>query len=425
MSLEPVLPPSSARSADTARTRVARQRRSAERQLRIEKAAITVIARHGIANLTHRLVAKEADVSLAATTYHYQGRHDIIADAAARLLDEYAEAFQRFVGRHAEGSTLCFRDFVVRVVTNAVGKHWVGTLAWCEIILDGTRDPVTRSIATGWFDRLFDIWLEIATAFRVKQPEQTVRSAIDIVVGLVFMASGLGVDHLRMAAVLERGGDPARFWVPLSADDQAIPVHQSGRKAQQTRERILAAAIDILIAQGAGSVNYRTVAARTGMSAPAAIYHFPTTEVLLTAAQTQLFEASKQRYRAIMASVDYDALDPDRLADLAATIFQREATECAEVSIADYPIWIEAARHPRLRPAVRQALSDQNLVWIRLLRRVAPDTGPRDALLMQSLFRGKLIRIIATGARLGDLAEVRANFVYGLAAITHREGEVF
>ena len=83
------------KSADAERPiqrREAKQDRSIIRQRRITEGAIAAISKHGIAGLTHRSVAQEAHVSLAATTYYYQTKTDIIADASRALLTRYLDA---------------------------------------------------------------------------------------------------------------------------------------------------------------------------------------------------------------------------------------------------------------------------------------------------------------------------------------------
>jgi AcrR family transcriptional regulator len=57
--------------------------RAARTKARIADAVITVLAEAGSGRLTHRLVASTAGVSLAATTYHYATKRDMIAAAAA------------------------------------------------------------------------------------------------------------------------------------------------------------------------------------------------------------------------------------------------------------------------------------------------------------------------------------------------------
>lgn len=401
-----------------ARARPIKQDRSAQRQQRIADAAVAVIAQAGIAGVTHRRVAREAGVSLAATTYYYRAKSDIVADASNRLLAGYVDAFRRFLERRPEKPDLTFRDFAMKLVTNAAGRHRTGSLAWCEIMLDAPRHLETRALARVWFAALGEVWLEIATAFGVPDAEQVVRSAIDIVVGLLFAVLPLGLSEAQAGAVLGGGADPDDAWQPAAeaAAEDAL-LGRTGRKAEETRERILVAAIDILSAEGAAALTYRTVAARAGLTPAAPTYHFPSADLLLAAAQARLFDASKARYRELMAGVDYNRLDVDRLIDLTTAVFLREATEFGALSLAGAPIWLEAARAPHLRPTIWHALNDQERAWSRLLANLAPGLRPLHALLLQRLFFGKLVRILATGAATADLASVRSEFAYDLRAI--------
>lgn len=55
-----------------------------DRPERIARAAIAVVAKHGVERVTHRLVAAEAGVPLGSTTYHYATLDDLLA-AAVRI----------------------------------------------------------------------------------------------------------------------------------------------------------------------------------------------------------------------------------------------------------------------------------------------------------------------------------------------------
>src|SRR3569833_795187 len=57
------------------------QERSLERRTRMACAAIEILASHGVAGLTHRLVAANARVSLAATTYYFSTKYEIVTEA--------------------------------------------------------------------------------------------------------------------------------------------------------------------------------------------------------------------------------------------------------------------------------------------------------------------------------------------------------
>jgi AcrR family transcriptional regulator len=397
------------------------QERSAQRQKLIADAVISVIARDGLASVTHRRVADYAGVSLAATTYYYKTKADIIAVASARLLESYVEAFSRFAARHREAAAISFRDFVIKVVINFTGKHRLDTIAWCEIILDGARHPETRALARTWFARLFEVWGEMARVLAADEPGIAARSAIDMVIGLTFVIIPLGLTESQVIAVLQNGGDPNRILRPRGADDPKTEATEaparSARKAEKTRARILAAAIELLISEGAAGVTYRAISKRAGVSPTAPIYYYPSIESLLQAAQVQLFESSKDRYRAVMSGVDRKSIDIDRLADLTATVFVREATEFGAVSLADFPVRLAAARHPALRATVWGVIEYQNRAWSRVLGPLSDHPRALDALLVQSLFAGKLVRLLAIDATTLDLSAVRAEFHHDLQAL--------
>lgn len=52
-----------------------------DRRQRIIDAAIRVVAGRGIAGLSHRAVAAEADVPLGSTTYHFASLDDLLIAA--------------------------------------------------------------------------------------------------------------------------------------------------------------------------------------------------------------------------------------------------------------------------------------------------------------------------------------------------------
>jgi DNA-binding transcriptional regulator YbjK len=374
------------------------------------------MAQHGLQRLTHRLVARQAKVSLAATTYYFETKQAIIAEASARLLEEYLAAFRRFGDRQGQRPPLSFRDFAMKVVVNAAGRQRAGTLAWCEIMLDAAHSPELRTLARVWFKNLAVAWRDIAAILGAEQPQATASSAIDIVMGLLLVVVPLGLSEEQVAAVLCAGAAPPDAWgsdfqMAAAAEEASAP---RGRKAEDTRRRILASAIDLLVAEGPSAVTFRGVASRAQLTGAAPTYYFASIEALLNAAQLALFRQSKDRYRHVMAGVDRERLTVDWLTDLTATVFLREATEFGAVSLANFPLRLEAARRPELRPIVWSAIDDQNRAWRALLRQLSSRDGPLDALLMQCLFAGKLVRILATGSTTSDLADVRAEFARDL-----------
>jgi DNA-binding transcriptional regulator YbjK len=397
--------------------REAKQDRSMIRQKRITEGAIVAISRHGIAGLTHRRVAQEAHVSLAATTYYYQTKNDIIADASRALLSRYLEAFRRFAQRQRDRpDKIAFSDFAMKLVFNAAGKESVESLAWCEIILNTVRQPELRDLSQSWFAALEEVWREIATLLGISELESAVTSAIDIVIGFLFIVVPLGLSESGLRKLLL--GDGANISAELFKADrrQTVPI-RAGRKAEITRERILDAAVKILIADGAEALTFRHVAEKAGLTVAAPTYYFSSISTLWNAAQLRLFDNSKMRYRSVMGAVRYATLDVANLADLTSTIFLREATEYRNLSLACYPVYIQSRRDPSLRSGLWAINSEQQHRWFQVMANVSARATQSNAWMMYALFTGKLIRILATGAETRALAKVRGEFAYDLAAM--------
>lgn len=391
--------------------------RSQRARAKIAAAAIDVLAEHGIAGITHRLVAEAADVPLAATTYYYESKLDIIRAASAEILSRYESAFQRVLGRAQDETAKSFAEIAQRLLENAANRDRSNGICWAEITLDSGRRAETHALAREWWERMGAIWLDIARACGVREAGAASRSAIDLLVGLLLMLLALGVTSKSVALVLSGKADPLVRWRPVgSVRAAAEPERRATPKAQQTRARILAAAIDALCEEGPGALTLREVASRANVTPTAPLYHFQNTSTLLAAAQAALFEQAKARYRSIVAPTK-QARGFNNLVDVTTVVFLREATEHASQSMAHYSIWLEAARDSALRPMVWASIEDQCRAWTRVLADHCPQANALDALLAQALFIGKLVRIVSSGASAGDLSSVRAEFAGDLRAI--------
>ncbi|MES2496183.1 MAG: TetR family transcriptional regulator [Pseudomonadota bacterium] len=412
----PQRPPPEDDDGSIAGRRATKQKRSAHRQQEIADAAIAVIGEQGLARVTHKMVADRAGVSLAATTYYFETKADIVAEASGQLLQHYVGSFGRFADRHRAVPTVDFLGFFTRLLANVAGGHRTGTLAWCEIMLDAARRDTTRRLARSWFDRVHDLWLDITALLGVEDAETVARSGLDLCIGLFFVILPLGLDEAE-ATALPFDGLRERSPTDSAAGPQRAPARQ-GRKAVETRGRIVDAAMAILAAEGPGGVTYRAVADRANLTRAAPTYHFPTIEGLIGDVQIDLFDRTKARYREGLAGLDRATLDAPQLIRSTAAILRREATEFGLLSLADLAIRLEAARHPTLRPIVRSHIEDQNRAWLRILRQLAPrHATPAGAMILQSLCIGKLVRIAATGGRRADVDRVREELAHDIGAL--------
>ena len=387
----------------------AEQQRAAVTRGKIVDGAIGVLARQGIAGLTHRAVAQGAGVSLAATTYHFATKADILGAASQRLLDGYLAAFDRLearIGAGGETGLATLEDLVVRVTGNALGRERIRSLAWCEIILHCARDPAGRAVAQGWYQALDRIWARIGARLDPAAGPDDARQAIDLVVGLTFLLHPLALVPDVAGAILSGARDPAGDLAALAGDMPAPAASAAG-------QQVIAATIAVLIDDGAAGVTFRSVAERAGLSRSGPAHHFASVARLIEVAQLTLFQTAKARYRAAMAGSTAGPLPAGPLLDLTAAVFTREALDHARENTGYYSAWVSAAQTPALRPAVAAAQLDQHRAWC---RRLAPlGGGPATALRFQALFVGMLIRALAAGADAGLLARVRPAFACCLA----------
>ncbi|BAL88680.1 putative TetR-family transcriptional regulator [Actinoplanes missouriensis 431] len=111
-------------------------------------AAIRVIARHGVAGTTHRLIAAEADVPLGSLTYHFTGLDDLRAQAfrkhAERMSVTYAAHFDE-VTTHEQ-----LIDAVTRLISGDAGADQDDWAFAYELYLAALRDPALRDVTETW-----------------------------------------------------------------------------------------------------------------------------------------------------------------------------------------------------------------------------------------------------------------------------------
>ncbi|NEK96128.1 TetR family transcriptional regulator [Modestobacter muralis] len=127
------------------------RRHDPERRQRIVEAAIGVIAEHGVAGTTHRLVAAAADVPLGSMTYHFTGLDDLLAQAFAVHAERMAVTYE------AHFADVRSRDDVVEAVTDLVHGHaGADDRDWAvsyELYLAALRDPALRTVTETWMRR--------------------------------------------------------------------------------------------------------------------------------------------------------------------------------------------------------------------------------------------------------------------------------
>ena len=385
---------------------------------RIFDGVISVIGGEGLGRLTHRRVAQAAGVALAATTYHYSGKAEMIAHVSDRFLADYIQRFRRLADRCRSGERhFGGRDeLAFRLVTNVASRHAARSLAWCEIIIDAARTDEGRARARKWFDALMECWRDLLLQIDGEVSDAGILSAIDLVIGMTFIVHALGLTEGQVSDLWQGKIDVAELSIePEDRQSAEVPGKRATQKAQATRAQIVEAAIRILMREGGGEVSYRAIAEETGLTQSTPSYYFRSIVDLLREAESEMFRRSKERYRSLsLRAGDIDSVDA--LVDLTMAIYTREATEHAPASAAHYSIWLEAARRRELRGEVVGAVIDQARSWQRRLAEFGR-VGTFDGLKMQSSFIGGVIRNIASGSNILEISKKRPSFLMDVERI--------
>lgn len=121
-----------------------------ERRQRIIDAAIRVVGDKGIAGLSHRTVAAEADVPLGSTTYHFATLDDLLVAALRQANEGFCAVLTARDGLTDPAADLAGE------LAGAMGEWLAGDRTGVELeyelYLAALRRPALRPIAAEWAD---------------------------------------------------------------------------------------------------------------------------------------------------------------------------------------------------------------------------------------------------------------------------------
>jgi DNA-binding transcriptional regulator YbjK len=126
-----------------------------DRRDRIARAAIEVVAVHGVEGLTHRRVASAAGVPLGSTTYHYATLDDLLAAGLEAAAAESAAELKIW----EEG--LAGRDLVdatTELIISSIRSQRQRIAVRYELYVAALRRPRLRPISTEWSRLLAGIY---------------------------------------------------------------------------------------------------------------------------------------------------------------------------------------------------------------------------------------------------------------------------
>ncbi|MFE1340591.1 TetR/AcrR family transcriptional regulator [Streptomyces sp. NPDC058733] len=119
-----------------------------ERRQRIIDAALRVAGDKGLAGLSHRSVAAEADVPLGSTTYHFASLDDLMVAALRQANEGFDALLAARGGLTDEGSDLAAE--LAALLGEWLSRERAGVELEYELYLAALRRPALRPIAAEW-----------------------------------------------------------------------------------------------------------------------------------------------------------------------------------------------------------------------------------------------------------------------------------
>jgi DNA-binding transcriptional regulator YbjK len=137
------------------------------RRTKIVDAALRVIAANGMAGLSHRTVAAEADVPLGSTTYHFGSLDELLVAALRRCNENFVQALRGSevlaapvpISTGPEGSTASAG--LAEELTRLLDRWFAGERGAIELeyelYLAALRRPALRPVAAEWTEEAVEL----------------------------------------------------------------------------------------------------------------------------------------------------------------------------------------------------------------------------------------------------------------------------
>ena len=171
------------------------------------EATIRLLGREGLAGITHRAVAGEADVPLAATTYYFDSKDALVRDAISLLVGD--ELTHLRVARAHLGDSELDASRIAAALGAVLAAQFPdpsAALAKFEVYVHAARRDDIRPAALAWthgFADLAEDVLRAAGAPNARARAETLVAATDGILLHEVLYHPEGLDPERLASSLE------------------------------------------------------------------------------------------------------------------------------------------------------------------------------------------------------------------------------
>ena len=191
----------------TAPTGTDRPRGSARREALLA-ATLALVGELGVDAVTHRAVARRADLPLASTTYWFESKEQLLTEALRHAAQQdtarlHAEAEALTAAGRAPVSPGAIVGLVLADDADGGGDR--GTLlAAYTLMLEAARRPGLQAIAEAWNDTYRSVLADMLARAGSRRPADDARLVLAATDGLVVDRLAAGRDHDDAALDLQR-----------------------------------------------------------------------------------------------------------------------------------------------------------------------------------------------------------------------------
>ena len=156
------------------------------RRRAILDAALRLVARDGPQAATHRAVATEAGVPLAATTYYFSSREDLVAQALRQAVDDELTELEAWLAQAPDpGSPGEAADQLAALFEETLAGDRLALLAKNELYQSAARTPALRVEARRWTDAYIDLLAPMLEHLGAPEPRADAELVVAALDGLL------------------------------------------------------------------------------------------------------------------------------------------------------------------------------------------------------------------------------------------------
>jgi TetR/AcrR family transcriptional regulator, regulator of biofilm formation and stress response len=162
------------------------EQRAARREAILD-ATVHILATDGLGAVTHRAVAREADVPLAATTYYFASKDELVQQALDLLATAEIESLVERAARLGErlGSPGELAAGLVEVLAPGTDEGRRALLAKYELYLEAARRPPLRATSARWIAAFTQLAEAALTAIGAPEPQRRAPLMVAAIDGLL------------------------------------------------------------------------------------------------------------------------------------------------------------------------------------------------------------------------------------------------